>query len=1135
MSQFRVLFACCAAAICAASAPAQTTPAYAPNIAPASSEAERTIPAFRPADGFQIEVFAAEPMLANPVAFYIDHQGRFYVAETFRHHKGVSDMRGHREWLVDDLAARTLEDRLIAMKKNLGMDFPGYSIEHDRVRYIVDEDGDGKADRAEVFADGFQDALAGIGAGVLVDRGNVYYTCIPELWKLRDDDGDGKSDSREVLSSGYGVHIGFLGHDLHGLRKGPDGRLYFSIGDRGVSIKTFDGRVIDDPDTGAVFRCFPDGTGLEIIHRGLRNPQELAFDDHGNLFTGDNNSDGGDQARWVWIVAGGDSGWRIGYQWITQPNSRGPWNAEKMWQPYHEGQPAHIVPALANIGAGPSGLAYYPGTGMPDQYRNTFFMCDFRGDAGISLIHAIKLAQKGAAFEVAERTDFLKGMLVTDCDFGMHSGIYASDWTQGWDQPMKGRIYRVFENDDAADGAMAETRKLLGEGMTQRSDSNLAQLLSHADQRVRFEAQWALADRGDAGRAVLLSAAERGTSLLARLHGIWGLWQMGLKGASPNELIALLDDADAEVRAQSAQVLGDLRIAVALPSLTSNLNAQTPRTKFFFAQALARMPKDTTGAAQTALLQLLRENANTDAYLRHAAIMGLTGQASPEDLAGFAKESSPAVRLGAVLALRRMMRPEISVYLGDADPFIRTEAARAIHDEGIPGAMEQLAAMEPYAAGAENESFARRVLNARFRVGGPESATALAAFAASDAKPSLRAEATGHLAFWAEPPALDRVTGAWRPMQPGDPSVAKAALLPSIAKLVLDANASAAEAACDAAGALSLAEAHDALLAVNDDKSKPAELRVAALRALGKLESPKLRDAIGVAQASGLPLLRSEAVTQLSVIDPAAAIVVLRETIGSGETSEKQSALALLGSMKHPNAEATIATWMDTLITGKAAPEIQLDIIEAARAVKSDALRAKLEAYEATLPSDDPFAKFKPALLGGDSMRGSKVFFDEAAVSCQRCHILGGRGGGEVGPELSRVATKFDREYLLAAIVDPNRHIAEGFENVNLGLKDGRSVTGRLISESDTELIVEVNALEEDPFADPDAALPHSTVDVTAEGAAPGTRAPLPRVIVAKELIESRTKGLSSMPAGFGDILKPKQLRDLVAFLAAQK
>ena len=129
-------------------------------------------------------------MLANPVCFAFDEKGRFYVAETFRLHDGVTDIRGHMDWLDDDLACRTVADRVAMCRSTLGDKFKDYDIEHDRVRLLEDTDGDGKADKATVFADGFHHAADGIGAGVLARKGNVWYTCIPDLWLLADTEGD---------------------------------------------------------------------------------------------------------------------------------------------------------------------------------------------------------------------------------------------------------------------------------------------------------------------------------------------------------------------------------------------------------------------------------------------------------------------------------------------------------------------------------------------------------------------------------------------------------------------------------------------------------------------------------------------------------------------------------------------------------------------------------------------------------------------------------------------------------------------------------------------------------------------------------------------------------------------------------
>src|SRR5262245_36869256 len=87
-------------------------PPYTPKVAAASNKGSQAIRLFRPAQGLKVELFAAEPLLANPVAFAVDEKGRFYVAETFRHGAGVTDIRGHRDWLDDDLASRTVGDRV---------------------------------------------------------------------------------------------------------------------------------------------------------------------------------------------------------------------------------------------------------------------------------------------------------------------------------------------------------------------------------------------------------------------------------------------------------------------------------------------------------------------------------------------------------------------------------------------------------------------------------------------------------------------------------------------------------------------------------------------------------------------------------------------------------------------------------------------------------------------------------------------------------------------------------------------------------------------------------------------------------------------------------------------------------------
>ncbi len=1114
---------------------------YVPPIAPASDEGEKAISRFAVQDGFKVELFAAEPMLANPVCFYIDHQGRAYVAETFRHHHGVTDMREHTSWLRDDLASRNNEERLIAMKKNLGTDFARYTEAEDRVRLIEDTDGDGVADCATVFADGFKDALAGIGAGLLVDRGDVYWTCIPELWKLRDNDGDGVAEQRDVLSSGYGVHINFLGHDLHGLRKGPDGRIYFSIGDRGVFIKTSDGRTLDEPDTGSVMRCNADGTGLEIIHRGLRNPQELVFDDYGNLFTGDNNSDAGDQARWVYIADGGDSGWRIGWQWISNPNPRGPWNAEKMWHPYHEGQPAHLLPPLINIGAGPSGLAYYPGTGLPDRYKEHFFLCDFRGNANMSLIHAFRVEPKGASYELVGRHDFINHVLATDVDFGVDGGIYLTDWVQGWDQPLKGRMYRVFDPEHVDQALVDETKQLLAEGMAERPDAELLSLMEHADQRVRFEAQYALADRGAAAMPLFAERVEDTSHRLARLHGIWGLWQLALAGESVSDTLApFLKDVDPEIRAQAAKVWAETPGAAGR-KLIPLLEDDNDRVRFFAAIGLWKNPPAKRARAFDHIVELLRTNDGVDPYLRHAGVMGLLGCGSGKTIAKLSNDKSEAVRLGALLALRRLRDPRAALFLDDSSDFLFAEAVRAINDGPIPEAYAALAsAGETHAARLENQDYLlRRVMNAHFRLGEQENAEAVTRIALRDGLESkTRVAAIESLQAWAGPVDFDGVTNAWHPMPERSADAARAAVANGAFHHLLQGEFDAVnQATARLIAQYRITDAEPVLVGLVGDPSEDKNTVIEALRALAAIDAPSLNEAIDAARTSKSSAVRLEAIAQLAKLDAEQAVPILASAMDSGEVSEKQQAISILANIDHPDAAATIGAWFDRFRAGAADSAVHVEIVEAARASSDETLHAKVAAYDADLAKADPVDRYTPALDGGNAIAGRKIFFDKVETSCVRCHIIGGKGGGEVGPDLSDIGARVTREHILEAIALPSRAIAEGYESVMITTKDGVDYTGRIIRQDDAEYVLEIAsadaaAIEDDPFAEK----AHSLVDVIAEDSGtPADEALYVHVSLPKDVVASVHGGLSSMPEDLIERLSLTELRDLVEFLARRK
>ncbi|MBL9121719.1 MAG: c-type cytochrome [Phycisphaerae bacterium] len=661
-------------------------------------------PKIRPIAGLQASLFAKEPLVADPVAFCFDDEGRMFIAESARQEVGVEDNRSSKWWLMDDLQSQTTADRLAmyekwAEKREGGMAY--YRQQDDRVRRIEDSNGDGRADRQLVFAGPFNEPLDGTGAGVIAREGEVWYTNIPNLWRLIDRDGDGVAEVKDKVYSGFGVRVALRGHDMHGLAWGPDGKLYWSIGDRGYHLTLEDGTVLADPRSGAVFRCNADGSNIEIYCRSLRNPQELAFDDFGNLITGDNNSDGGDKARIVYCVEGGETGWSMDYQTLEGTNLRGPWNQEETWalrpdlapdktREFSKVQPAWTVPPLAHVGSGPSGLVHYPGLGLEDRYRDAFFLCDFLGGDAYSRVLAFRLEPFGAGFRVVDVHPFIENVLPTDVDFGYDGKFYVSDWGGGWYSKGYGEVYSVWDPKAIQDPRVSEVTSLFREGFRQRESAELRHLLGHADQRVRLRAQFALAERGPAVVELLTREAAVGASRLARIHAIWGLGMVAADGLWPAAVAGLverLDDVDAEVRAQSAKVIGEARFVGANRQLLRLLTDDTPRVRYFAAMALGRLG---VKEAHAPIVALLAENDGKDVFLRHAGVTALAWLKASEETRKLATEPQVELRLCSALVMRRWRDGSIVRFLQDADDRVVAEAARAINDIPMPDAMPRL-------------------------------------------------------------------------------------------------------------------------------------------------------------------------------------------------------------------------------------------------------------------------------------------------------------------------------------------------------------------------------------------------------------------------------------------------------------
>jgi quinoprotein glucose dehydrogenase len=809
---------------------------------------------------------------------------------------------------------------------------------------------------------------------------------------------------------------------------------------------------------------------------------------------------------------------------------RGPWNREKLWHPQHEGQAAYIIPCIANITDGPSGITYYPGTGLlGDEYRGHFFVCDFRGSAATSCVFTWTLKPKGASFELTGQRKFLEGMLATDCDFGADGGLYLTDWIDGWNGLEKGRIYRVVNPAAAGDPRVQEVRKLLSEGFVKRPAAELVRLLGHVDRRVRQEAQLELARRREYD--LLLQTAETSSERFARLHAVWGVGQLlrhdhqsakNLSDAKRKQsngafarLARLIADKNDEIAGQSAVAIaqaGSMGMengTIAHEPVRRLLERESPRAKLHAALASAKL--GAIGGKQ--LLKCLTESAG-DPVLRHALAMAVNAAPENDDNHEWFDHPSREARLADVLAHRLQAFGSPS-QLNDTDPLIALEAARSIHDIPDHRFLPELAARidEAYSGNADQyDALFRRVLNANFRVGKSENAVALAAYAGrKDAPESLRIEALDMLGQWAKPNGRDRVLGSWRPLGERDASVASTAIRSHLAA-VFSGSAAVRRKAAEVASALGVKEVVPELLKLFQDNNADAAARAAALAALGQLNAGQIDETVKAALADKLPELRIEARRILARRNPAAAVAELKAALETGATAERQAAFAALGVAAVPEADKMLAALLGELTAGRIAPEVQLDLVTAIRdrldrpnrllnPPERQALRRQLQAYDEVLAKDSA-AAYRLALAGGDAERGRELFFGKVALSCVRCHKIN-ETGGEVGPDLTRIAADKTRQYLLESLVEPNKTIAKGFETAVLTLDDGRSVIGIVKSQDAKELTL-INA-EAQTLTIPTA-----------------------------EILE-RTTGQSAMPADLVKQISLLELRDLVEYLSSLK
>lgn len=766
---------------------------------------------------------AAGRPLGKPTALAIDDRGGILVAA---HAADAAPADSIGEWLPDDLASTQPAHREALMKKWRDAFLPADAATTGPwFRRLADPDGDGVFELADLIPAPLKPAPESAAAALFSQDGITYLAGTPAWWLIPANPA-GKAAPPKPLLTGMGIRLATRTHGLRGLTLGPDGRLYGTIGDQGFQVTTETGLVRALPDQGCAFRIEADGTGFEILHRGLRQPCGVAFDAAGNPMTIDIGFGPDEPARLIYLVDDGDSGWRMEYQAMRDGyralglSAAAPqaWTSERLWELAERSGAAYVTPPVAHLSGSPSSIISHPGTGFLESEAGRFLVCDPQADPAKAGILSLAITPAGAGMKLADSRPLVTGLGASDARFSWTGALVIADAganrivsLEPTPQPWRAE-------------AVAEAATIVRENLDSWDSQKLAGLLKHPDLRLRLRAQVALTRKPDA-LAVFKTALASGEPTV-RLHAIWGIGILARCGrgvplaadeefkALPDQrlqtsagelLVPLLSHPDPETRAQATKAIGEALNRFVVPPdpskprntpqpetfmqaeglpLAALLADPSPRVRYFAALAIGKLK---ASGFYSPICNFLAANGNQDPFLRHAGAFALQHMATnPLMLTGLDRHPSPAVRLAAAIALRRMATPGAAAFINDPDPVVADESIRAVTDLDLPenrlvvGFLLDQPAARPW-----SPFMLRRLVHNAYRMGTAENATRLLKLVGQPAVPEeIQLEVLRLCRQWAEPPAVNALTGRWSPLPKRDPAEIKPVLAAEMPRLL---------------------------------------------------------------------------------------------------------------------------------------------------------------------------------------------------------------------------------------------------------------------------------------------------------------------------------------------------------------
>jgi putative membrane-bound dehydrogenase-like protein len=571
-------------------------------------------------NGFTLDLIAAEPLIASPVAVAYDEDGNGYVVEMRDY--PYTDRNTHQAY------------------KDNTTDAP-----IGRVRKLIDRDGDGVFDESHVLADGLSWPT-----GVCCWKGGVFVTATPDIWYLKDTDGDHRADIREKVFTGFRKFNvqAVINTPLWGL----DNRITFAGGTNGGQVTS-----LRHPDAKPLriarndLRIDPRTGTIEAIAGGARFGHGM--DDWGNRFLCNIRNpaqhvvfDGTFAGRNPFVISPNpvfdarESGDTLPVKRISPLE---PWRDLRARRWVAEN---HVVPRSELVAGGvftsAAGITIYRGAAYPPEYRGQAFTAEVANN----LVQRQTVTKDGVTFRIETADKDAEFIASTDLWFRPVNFTNAPDGTlhvvdmyretieHPWSIPDdirakldlesgrdRGRLYRL-----SPPNFQPPKPPRLGRAST----AELVATLENPNAWWRETAQRLLFERQDSAAVDSLRAmVRRGVSDLARVHALWTL--DGLDALAPADLLVAFKDASAGVREHAVRLAATrLNSVPALREAVWPL-AQDPEIRVRYQLAFAAGGVADEGAVAAAVTIL--EQSPGDRWVRAAVL-----SAPPDQCAAIARQ-----------------------------------------------------------------------------------------------------------------------------------------------------------------------------------------------------------------------------------------------------------------------------------------------------------------------------------------------------------------------------------------------------------------------------------------------------------------------------------------------------------------